>query len=128
MEAMTFLDTQVAVWLSAGEVERIPKKARHRLERQPLAISPEALLEMRYLPEIVRLLDAPGLVSKELEASLGPTLSGEAFERIVLAAPRESWTRDPFDGIIVAQAHLESSPLVARNGSIRKHYRQAVWV
>ena len=59
MEAMIYLDTHAVIWLYAGEVERFPKKTRHRLERQVLVVSPVVLLEMQYLCEIGRLLDAP---------------------------------------------------------------------
>jgi PIN domain nuclease of toxin-antitoxin system len=39
----------------------------------------------------------------------------------------QSWTRDPFDRIIVSQAALRNAPLVTRDQVIRDHYSQAVW-
>ena len=38
-----------------------------------------------------------------------------------------TWTRDPFDRIIVAQAKIRNSALVTRDREIRLHYSKAVW-
>jgi PIN domain nuclease of toxin-antitoxin system len=38
-----------------------------------------------------------------------------------------SWTRDPFDRIIVANASLENSILVSKDQSILGHYPFARW-
>jgi PIN domain nuclease of toxin-antitoxin system len=127
METVIFLDTHVVVWLYAGEVDRFPRRARRKLENEPLLISPIVLLEIQYLHELSRVNQGPVLIVKELEKSLGLGVHTEDFERIVVAALGESWTRDPFDRLIVAHAHLSSAPLLTKDESIRKHYRQAVW-
>jgi PIN domain nuclease of toxin-antitoxin system len=43
----------------------------------------------------------------------------------MVAALAES--RDPFDRIITAHAHLTSSPVLTKDESIRQHYRHAFW-
>lgn len=127
METVIFLDTHVVVWLYAGEVDRFPQRARKKLESEPLLISPMVLLEIQYLHELSRVSQGPALIVKELEKSLGLDVHTEDFERIVVAAMAESWTRDPFDRIISAQANLAGAPLLTKDESIRKHYRQAFW-
>lgn len=124
---MIHLDTHVAVWLYAGDLGRFPKKALRQLEREELVISPIVLLEMQYLYELRRLTDPPSLVLKELEDSLGLAVDDEAFQRVVLSALGQKWTRDPFDRIIVAQAQVGAAQLMTKDATIRDNYRLAVW-
>ena len=124
---MIFLDTHVVVWLYAGEVDRFPPQARRALESESLVISPMVLLELQYLHELSRVSQDPALIVNELEKSLGLAVRRDEFERIIIAALMENWTRDPFDRIIVAHANLASAPLLTKDASIRQHYRQALW-
>ena len=124
---MIFLDTHVVVWLYAGEVDRFPRRASRALESESLVISPMVLLELQYLHELSRVSQDPALIVKELEKSLGLTVLKAEFEGIIMAALVESWTRDPFDRMIVAHANLASAPLLTKDASIRQHYRQGFW-
>jgi PIN domain nuclease of toxin-antitoxin system len=45
----------------------------------------------------------------------------------VLQALPLSWTRDPFDRLIVAQAAVRDAPLLTKDRAIRRRYRAAVW-
>jgi PIN domain nuclease of toxin-antitoxin system len=127
VEAVIFLDTHATVWLYAGEVERFPRRAQARLETEALVISPIVVLELQYLHEVGRVIDGPTLIVKELEKALGLSVKADDFERIILSALAQSWTRDPFDRIIVAQAQLNSAPLLSKDETIRRHYRRAFW-
>ena len=40
---------------------------------------------------------------------------------------RQSWTRDPFDRIIVAQAALRRTSLITKDAVIRADYNRALW-
>ena len=40
---------------------------------------------------------------------------------------RQSWTGDPFDRIIVAQAALRRASLITKDADIRAHYDRALW-
>lgn len=51
----------------------------------------------------------------------------ETLAAAVFHAHRESWTRDPFDRIITAQAAVSGAVLLTRDERIRANYRQAVW-
>ena len=39
----------------------------------------------------------------------------------------ESWTRDPFDRLIVAHAKAAGGKLITRNRQIRQHFPGSVW-
>ena len=127
MESVIFLDTHAVIWLYAGEVQRFPSVARKKLENQPLLISPVVLLEMQYLHELGRITEEPLLMLKELEMSLGVAVHSENFERTILSALGQGWTRDPFDRIIVAHADVVSAALLTKDRSIRRNYHRAFW-
>ena len=42
-------------------------------------------------------------------------------------AIEQTWTRDPFDRIIVAQSKLADAPLLTKDNTIRKQYKKAFW-
>ncbi len=48
------------------------------------------------------------------------------FEEVAFQATAESWTRDPFDRIIVAQARLAKAVLVTRDVTILANYNKAI--
>ena len=50
-----------------------------------------------------------------------------SFQRVVAAAVEQTWTRDPFDRLIVAQAQAEGASLVTADKLIRKHFARSVW-
>ena len=124
---MIYLDTHVAVWLASGETARLSRRAARLIDQEQLVISPIVLLEMQYLHELARVTDNPVLIVKELGKSIGLAIHSQDFERTILSASGQSWTRDPFDRIIVAHAHLASAPLLTKDESIRQHYRLALW-
>ncbi len=50
------------------------------------------------------------------------------YEPAVVAHARaQTWTRDPFDRLIVGQAAAGDAQLVTRDAEIRAHYARAVW-
>ncbi len=62
-----------------------------------------------------------------LETTLGLTVSALSFQRVVAIAVQQTWTRDPFDRLIVAQAQAQGVSLVTADKLIRKHYARALW-
>ncbi|MGI8575308.1 MAG: type II toxin-antitoxin system VapC family toxin [Egibacteraceae bacterium] len=115
------------VWLYAGEMRHIPMGARRRLEHDRLAISPMVALELAYLHEAGRLTVA----GHELVAALAPALDLRTavtpFAAVVQEAVGLSWTRDPFDRLITAQAAVEGTVLLTADESIRAHAPHALW-
>jgi PIN domain nuclease of toxin-antitoxin system len=127
VEAVISLDTHVAVWLHAGELERLPKSLRRKLEGDQLVICPIVLLEMEYLREVNRLTVSSDEIFADLAADVGLRICDHAFAPIVRAAVRQTWTRDPFDRIIVAHALAAGYPLATKDDSIRENFSLAIW-
>ncbi|HEY5753368.1 MAG TPA: PIN domain-containing protein [Chthoniobacterales bacterium] len=121
------LDTHVAAWLHAGELERIPEVARRRLEAGKLIVSPIVLLELEYLNEMGRLTVGGKAIFADLAADISLTLAPEALPTIVNQSLEEHWTRDVFDRLITAHARLTGCPLATKDGNILSRYSQAFW-
>lgn len=124
---MIHVDTNVLYWLYGGKPRRIPRSARHLLDRGPIAISPMVELELAYLHEIGR-ANAP---AQQVIDGLAPTLelqvSTAPFAAVVRAATRLTWTRDPFDRIIAAQAVVDGATLLTADTGMLEHLPSARW-
>lgn len=127
MAAVIDADTHVVAWLYAGRVELIPARARTLIEDGPVLVSPMVALELEYLFEIGRIRERAQGILQALARDMGLRLCDLPFADVVGAAVRQSWTRDPFDRIIVAQAALRRAPLITRDADIRAHYDRALW-
>ncbi len=127
MTALTYLDTHVVVWLYSGHHDLLSDQAAQRVERDDLAVSPMVLLELAYLGEIGRLRAAPSEVLQALHSQLGLRVCGLAFANVVLCALEQSWTRDPFDRLIVGHAAAAKGPLVTRDDTIHANFAGACW-
>lgn len=124
---MIHLDTHVAVWLYAGQADRIPAAALRRIEGEPVVVSPMARLELTYLYEIGRLTDSSALVLDALSAALELRVSIAPFGVVVNHAVGTTWTRDPFDRMIAAHALADDADLLTADATIRRHLPRAVW-
>jgi len=125
--AVIYLDTHVAVWLYEGRVELISPRLRALIEDESALLSPIVALELAYLFETGRMSAPAGSLLQTLGRDLGIRLCDLPFAGVVTAALRQSWTRDPFDRIIVAQAAMRRAPLITRDATIRAHYHRALW-
>ena len=124
---MMFLDTHVVVWLYAGDVGRIPRVARQKIEEQDLLISPMVTLELQYLKETGRLKPDAHKIISELTKTLGLQVCDLEFNQIIFEALAQKWTRDPFDRIIVAHAAARNLPLLTKDDTILSHYKKGCW-
>ena len=123
-----YLDTQVMVWLCQRQLEKLPAKAIAAIEESELLISPMVLLELEYLFEIKRIVLPPQALLNQLETQIGLRLCDHPFPTIVQTALFETWTRDPFDRVIVAHARSNGyAPLVTSDQKIREHYPRTIW-
>ena len=123
-----YLDTHVAVWLHAGDVDRLSSEAKRQIEANDLLISPMVLLELQYLFERKRVRVEPGPLQGYLNSTFGIAVCDFPFPAVSLAAIRIDWTSDPFDRLIVAQAIANhDAALLTSDTKIRRHYPQAVW-
>ena len=124
---MIHLDTHVVVWLYEKKRERFSDRALELIESEDLAISPMVLLELQYLFEIDRILAGPGVVSSYLRERLGLELDSTPFAKVAGKAVEMTWTRDPFDRLIAAQAACAGTTLVTKDSQILKNYPGARW-
>jgi PIN domain nuclease of toxin-antitoxin system len=85
------------------------------------------LLELHYLFEIGRLTVPAEVIVATIQRAASLRLCELSFEDVARAALGETWTRDPFDRIIVAQARLREAPLISKDRTIRKQYERAIW-
>ena len=122
-----YLDTHVALWLYAGQTERISMRATNLINDERIGVSPMVLLEMQYLQEIGRVTTTPRTIIADLKRRLGLAVEDRSMDTVTEGALSLSWTRDVFDRLIVAQAALDSAQLVTSDRVIREHYPQAVW-
>jgi PIN domain nuclease of toxin-antitoxin system len=126
MEA--YLDTNVAVRLSLGNVRKISKPARQAINRYQLRMSPMVLLELQFLFEIGRTVMTAEQTLSSLQTDVDLQLCTLSFADIARAACRETWTRDAFDRLIVAHArHAANAPLITADEAIKTHYKPAIW-
>lgn len=126
-EASVYLDTHVALWLYAGQVERISRRAADLINREPVAVNPVVLLELQYLREIGRIAATPRTIVADLGRRLGLAVEDRPLAAVAEHALDLGWTRDAFDRLIVAQAALDRAVLLTTDRLIRAHYPRAVW-
>ena len=122
-----YVDTHVLVWIGKGEGHKLSAAARKTLDGGDLLVSPATVLEFELLHEIGRLRVSAEKLLAILESEIGLRVCDLPFSEIVTHALKESWTRDPFDRLIVANAKAAGAPLVTKDERILKHYRRAIW-
>jgi PIN domain nuclease of toxin-antitoxin system len=119
MEALVRLDTHVVVWLYAGTPERLSKSAIEAINNNDLVVSPIVELELTHLFEIGRLtVNGPTILGD---------LSDSSMVAVMQAAGGLSWTRDPFDRIIVGDAIAANTRLITKHEKIRDNFAAALW-
>lgn len=125
---MTYLDTHALLWLYAFADKRMSQAALEQIRSSDLLlVSPMALLELTYLKEIGRINVTSDTIFCELETSIGLKVCAQPFAVVVSMAQQQTWTRDPFDRIIVGQASIKKSVLITKDETILDHYEYAVW-
>ena len=122
-----YLDTHAVVWLYAGETERFSASAVAHIEGNDLRVSPAVLLELQFLKEIKRVSADPMLVFQTLEETIGLQLCRLDFSKVVFGVLSQSWTRDPFDRMIVAQALVRNELLLTKDRMIQENCSVACW-
>ncbi len=123
-----YLDTQVVIWLCENNTAKLSAAALDAINENDLLISPAVLIELNFLLQIGRIIRNPLDLAKQLRTQLGVQVCNHSFADMAETALFESWTRDPFDLLIVANAKVNGySPLVTQDEKIREHYPKAVW-
>lgn len=115
------------MWLYDGLVERLSEPAEAAIESGRLVVSGMVELELQYLREIGRVRPGASEVLRALEGDIGLGRSELSLAAVASKACSLSWTRDPFDRLIVAEAMLGDGKLVTRDEMIRDNLSSAVW-
>jgi PIN domain nuclease of toxin-antitoxin system len=124
---LVYLDTHIVVWLYAGLLEKFSQSIKTILNENEILISPVVRLELEYLYEIERVKEpALGIVA-DLADRIGLRVCEKDFNAIVSQAIKLTWTRDPFDRLIVANAALNDNILISKDQNILGHYPHARW-
>jgi PIN domain nuclease of toxin-antitoxin system len=126
-EYVIYLDTHVVARLYAGEKHKISEKAQGLINSEEVLISPMVALELAYLFEIGKVATSAPRVLSDLESRIGLKQCDKNFPLIAKLAREQTWTRDPFDRIIVGHAALDRNYLLTADSVIRAHYKLAVW-
>ena len=77
--------------------------------------------------EIQRITVKANDIVLNLSDLIGLRMCDKHFNTIVIGAFDVSWTRDPFDRIIVANAALNDNILVTKDQHILENYEKAFW-
>ena len=125
---IAYLDTHAFVRLALGRSRLIGREASRLIQRAELLISPKVLVELEYLYEIGRLKVRSRDLHAKAAQELGLKLCEIPFAAVANAAIDETWTRDVFDRLIVANAKANGFAwLISADESIQEHYPRAVW-
>jgi len=124
---LIYLDTHIVVWLYTGQVEKFTEQAKNLINENNLYISSIVRLELQYLFEIQKITTKEDDILVNLSNQIGLKICDKNFNSIIGKALDFSWTRDPFDHLIVANAALNNDILVTKDQNILEHYKKAVW-
>lgn len=127
MATLIRLDTHVVAWLHAGLVDRFSDTAAELISACELVVSPMVDLELTHLFEIGRLRVTGADVVADLSERIGLRRSEVSVGALVAVASTLSWTRDPFDRLIVADALAAACPLLTKDEQIRARVDLARW-
>jgi PIN domain nuclease of toxin-antitoxin system len=97
------------------------------LDTEDLYIGSMVLLELQYLYEIGKIAFDGKTILAELQSDLGLRVLDQYWQAVCTAALQLSWTKDPFDRTITAQALVEGQRLLTRDRLIREHCSSAFW-
>lgn len=115
--ALILLDTNGVLWLHHGH------RRGRRLEAPAprLYASPASLLEIQFLVESGRVRLRPGSTAEDLVLDDRWLLDEPPSVRWFQRALEISWTRDPFDRLLVAHARLRGWRLATGDAEILDH-------
>jgi PIN domain nuclease of toxin-antitoxin system len=124
---LIYLDTHIVIWFYAGLAEKFSAPVRRLINENDLYISPIVRLELQYLYEIQRITEDAETMVDDLSQRIGLQICGKPFDEVVTRALTCSWTRDPFDRLIVAHAGYHDNLLLSKDQTILDNYSHARW-
>ena len=126
-EIQIFIDAHACLWLFSNQLFRMSPMAMQTIENSILLISPISLLEIDLLHEIKRITVDGQTMLEALQKEISLQVALDSFIDITHAAKKLTWTRDPFDRLLVAHASLNHSPIITKDRLLHQHYKKCVW-
>ena len=123
---LVHLDTHIVCWLYEGRTELLTPASLQTIESGLLQISPVVQLELTYLHEIGRISRDDNYVLDALAKDIGLSVADVSLAQVMKMAGTLTWTRDPFDRMIVAHSMIANAVLVSKDRLIRKHCDRAI--
>jgi PIN domain nuclease of toxin-antitoxin system len=114
-------------WLYEGADRRIPGAVRDLIESQEPFVSPIVELELTYLYEVGRVTEPAEAPLAALRKTIGLQAADVSLMALVQAATELTWTRDPFDRMIAAQAIAADTRLITADRTILANLPLATW-
>jgi len=124
---LIYLDTHVVVWLYSGLTDKLTDIAKTLINNNEVYVSAIVRLELQYLYEIKRITDEPDVIITNLSEQIGLKICNKNFNDIISISLTITWTRDPFDRIITANALLNNNILLSKDQNILNNYLYARW-
>lgn len=124
---MIYIDTHVAIFLYQGDLTLLSKKAIATLNKEIPLLSGMVELELEYIYEIGKVQVTPNKIIQLLQKDLGLKRCDLSCAHIAEKARALTWTRDPFDRMIVGNAMAAKKPLLTKDRIILKHFKGAIW-
>jgi len=100
---------------------------RELIESEEPFVSPIVELELTYLHEVGRVTEPAAAPLEALRRTIGLRVAEVSLRALARAASDLSWTRDPFDRMIAAQAIVADVPLVTADRTILANLPLATW-
>lgn len=123
-----YLDTNIVIFLHAGDASRLTRRAVEQVERADLLVSGMVMLELEMLYEKGAIRYPAAQVLADLNQQIGLSLCQLPMAAVMRSALGIKWTREPGDRIIVANAMANNdSPLVTSDRRIHEAYPNAIW-
>jgi PIN domain nuclease of toxin-antitoxin system len=121
------LDTHVISFINQNELFKFSKEILDILENEDLYISPIVVLELKYLYDIKRINNSQDVVINTLKQEIGLQIDDISFLEVINSGMDLSWTRDPFDRLLVAHAKFRSANLITKDERILNNFDLAIW-
>jgi PIN domain nuclease of toxin-antitoxin system len=125
---LIYLDTHIVVWLYAGLTDKLSNLAKSLINEHELYVSQIVRLELQYLYEIERIKDPSDTILADLFNRIGLRVCEKDFNLTIGQALEISWTRDPFDRLIVGNAMINTNILLTKDKNILSNYPKATWL
>lgn len=97
------------------------------IESEAPFVSPIVELELTYLHEVGRVTEPATAPLTALRKTIGLQVADVSLAALTRAASELSWTRDPFDRMIAAQAIVADAPLLTADRTILDNLPLAAW-